>query len=175
MTVTAADQPSAVRLEAWDPGDLELLTRLVGDPAMMEHLGGPEAAAQIVGRQARYERPGSGCFVIVAPDGVRAGWVGYWDREWQGAAMYEMGWAVLPEHQGRGLAGRGCALALALALADGRHETVHAYPAVDNRPSNALCARLGFECLRELEFEYPPGHAMRCHDWQLRLRPGAPG
>ena len=173
--MTTADHPSAVRLEAWGPGDLELLTRLVGDPAMMEHLGGPEDAAKIVERQARYERPGSGCFVIVAPGEVRAGWVGYWDREWQGAWIYEMGWAVLPECQGRGLAGRGCALALALAAADGRRESVHAYPAVDNRPSNALCARLGFECLEELEFEYPPGHTMRCNDWRRRLRSAAPG
>jgi RimJ/RimL family protein N-acetyltransferase len=173
--VSAADQLSAVRLEAWGPGDLGLLTRLVGDPAMMEHLGGPEDAAKIAQRQARYERPGSGCFVIVAPDGLRAGWVGYWDREWQGATSYEMGWAVLPERQGRGLAGRGCALAVALAAADGRHEFVHAYPAVDNRPSNALCARLGFECLEALEFEYPPGHTMRCNDWRLRLRPATQG
>jgi RimJ/RimL family protein N-acetyltransferase len=173
--VTAADQPSAVGLEAWGPGDLELLTRLVGDPAMMEHLGGPEDAAKIAERQARYERPGSGCFVIVAPDGVRAGWVGYWDRDWEGTSVYEMGWAVLPERQGRGLARRGCALALALATADGRHEFVHAYPAVDNRPSNALCARLGFECLEALEFEYPPGHKLRCNDWRLRLRPAGRG
>jgi hypothetical protein len=34
----------AVRIVPWGAGDLALLERLVGDPEMMEHLGGPESA-----------------------------------------------------------------------------------------------------------------------------------
>ena len=34
---------SDVRLEPWGEGDLALLRGLVGDPAMMVHLGGPES------------------------------------------------------------------------------------------------------------------------------------
>ncbi len=160
-----------MRLEPWGPGDLDLLTRLIGDPAMMEHLGGPEDAEQIAKRQARYELPGSGCFAIVASDGVAAGWVGYWDRDWRDAQVYEMGWSVLPERQGQGLATRACTLALAQAAATGRHEFAHAFPAVDNVASNALCARAGFELLEALEFEYPPGNMLHCNDWRFRLRP----
>lgn len=38
----------------WTDGDLPLLERLMGDPAMTEHLGGPEASEKILERQERY-------------------------------------------------------------------------------------------------------------------------
>ncbi len=40
----------------WGSGDLPLLERLMGDPRMTEHLGGPESPDQLRERQARYER-----------------------------------------------------------------------------------------------------------------------
>ncbi|HEY8769626.1 MAG TPA: hypothetical protein VIM03_03730 [Thermoleophilaceae bacterium] len=49
----------------WGDGDLPLLERLLGDPAMMEHLGGPEPPDQIRQRQLRYADPASGCFKVV--------------------------------------------------------------------------------------------------------------
>jgi RimJ/RimL family protein N-acetyltransferase len=55
----------AVGIVPWGEGDLVLLERLVGDPEMMEHLGGPESPEQIAARQARYERADSGMFKIV--------------------------------------------------------------------------------------------------------------
>ena len=45
------DHPSS-RIEPWGDGDLPLLERLVGDPAMMAHLGGPESRERIAERQA---------------------------------------------------------------------------------------------------------------------------
>src|SRR5258708_8473792 len=45
-----------VRIEPWGEGDLPLLKKLLGDPAMTEHLGGPESDEQLVNRQARYAR-----------------------------------------------------------------------------------------------------------------------
>jgi len=106
-----------VHLESWGPGDLALLQRLNGDPAMMEHLGGPETPERIADRQRRYEAD-PGCFKIVdAGEGV--GWVGYWEREWRGGQVYEVGWAVLPEAQGRGLATAATALVVEAARAAG--------------------------------------------------------
>ncbi len=81
-----------VRLEPWGEGDLPLLRRLMGEPAMTEHLGGLES-----------------------------------------------------------------------------EEKLHAFPSVENAPSNAICPKLGFELLGEHDFEYPPGHPMRCNDWRLDL------
>ena len=158
----------SVALVRWEPGDLGLLQRLVGDPAMMEHLGGAESAERIADRQARYERD-PGCLKIVA-NGEDAGWVGFWDREWRGGTVYEMGWAVLPAAQGRGVARAATALALDAARATGARSWAHAFPGVDNAPSNALCAKLGFTLVETVEFEYPPGHTMRCNDWRIPLR-----
>lgn len=146
----------------------------MGDPAMMQHLGGTEDAAKIAERQARYQMPGSGAFKIVAESGEDAGWVGYWDRSWRDRDVHEIGWAVLPGFQGRRLARRAASAVLALARADGRRRYVHAFPAVANAPSNALCRSLGFELLGEHDFEYPRGHFIRCHDWRLDLRASAP-
>jgi RimJ/RimL family protein N-acetyltransferase len=47
---------------------------------------------------------------------------------------------------------------------------VHAFPSVDNAPSNAICRKLGFTLLDgAIEFEYPPGNLLRCNDWRFDL------
>lgn len=171
--------PAAVaRIEPWHADDLGLLERLVGDPAMMEHLGGPERPEQIAARHERYLQPGQPgegrMFRIVdARTGTAAGSVGYWERAWRGEAVYEIGWAVVPEFQGRGLAHAATALAIDAARAEHRHRGLHAFPSAENPPSNAICRRLGFTLLEDLPFEYPPGHWMRCNDWRLDLAPGS--
>jgi RimJ/RimL family protein N-acetyltransferase len=154
----------------WAAGDLPLLEQLVGDPRMMEHLGGPESAEKIADRQARYALPDSGMFKIVDDaTGQAVGSVGYWERAWRGEQVYEIGWSVIPAFQGRGIAALATAQATAKARAECRHRFLHAFPSVDNPPSNAICLKLGFTLLEELEFEYPPGSFMRCNDWRLDL------
>ena len=161
---------ATIRLEPWGPGDAALLGRLLGDPAMMTHLGGPESPAKIAERQARYEVPGSLQFKIVdEATGEGVGWVGYWERE----DAYETGWSVVPEAQGRGIASAATRALLERARADGDRRYVHAFPAEDNEPSNAICRRLGFELLGASEFEYPKGSWMRCNDWRFDLSAGA--
>jgi RimJ/RimL family protein N-acetyltransferase len=166
-----------VRIEPWGTDDLPLLTRLMGDPAMTEHLGGPENAEQLAERQVRYERlddSGKGrMFKIVnAVTGEPVGSVGYWERDWRGGQIYETGWSVLPEFQGQGIASAGTALAIVQARADGKHQYLHAFPKVENPPSNAVCRKLGFTLVEECDGEYPPGHPIRCNDWRLDLFEG---
>jgi RimJ/RimL family protein N-acetyltransferase len=161
-----------VRLESWGKGDLQLLEQVMGDPAMTEHLGGPESPAKIAKRQRRYEQEGSGMFRIVdEATGEGAGSVGYWPRTWRGEKVYEVGWSVLPAFQGRGLATAAAAEVVALARAEGKHRFVHAFPSVENPASNAICRKLGFELLGDMEFEFPArsGNLMRCNDWRLDL------
>jgi len=159
-----------VRIEPWGAGDLPLLEQLLGDPAMTEHLGGPESAEKLAKRQARYEQPGSGMFKIVwSPTGEGCGSVGFWEREWRGRLVYEAGWSVVPAFQRRGIAVAATALVLARAREAGKHRFVHAFPAVDNPASNAICRRLGFTLLEVCRFEYPPGNWMLCNDWQRDL------
>ena len=163
---------TAVRIVPWGEGDLALLEQLVGDPAMMEHLGGPESAEKIAERQARYELADSGMFKIVdATTGEGVGSVGFWERAWRDEQVYEMGWSVIPSAQGRGIARAATAQAIAAATAQGTHRSVHAFPSVDNAPSNAICRALGFTLLGAGDFEYPPGNHMRCNDWRLALLP----
>jgi RimJ/RimL family protein N-acetyltransferase len=83
--------------------------------------------------------------------------------------VYETGWAVLPEYQRRGIAALAVRAVAARAAAEGTRRHLHAYPSVDNGPSNAVCRKAGFELLGVCDFEYPPGHQVRCNDWRLDL------
>lgn len=162
--------PSQVRLVPWGPDDRPLLDVLLADPSMMEHLGGPETSAQLDERQARYAAPNSRQYKVLV-DEEPAGWVGYWEREWQGQLTWETGWFVAPAFQGRGVATRAMQELIAVIGAEPESRSVHAFPSVDNAPSNAVCRKLGFELLGEVPFEYPAGHPIRCNDWVLRLSP----
>ena len=158
----------------WGENDLPLLTLLMGDPAMTEHLGGPETAEKIAERQQRYERledSGKGRMFKIVDDatGVGAGSVGYWEREWRDVPVYETGWMVIPSFQGRGIARMAVALAIEEARSQQKRRFLHAFPAVDNPPSNAICQKVGFTLFEECEFEYPPGNLMQCNDWCLDL------
>jgi RimJ/RimL family protein N-acetyltransferase len=163
-----------VRVEPWGPGNLALVERLMGDPAMTEHLGGPESPEKLADRQRRYEQPGSGMYRIVdEASGEAVGSVGYWEREWRGERVFEAGWSVLPEFQGRGIATDAMARAIELAQGERKHRFMHAFPNVENAASNAICRKLGFTLLEEnLEFEFPPGNHLRCNDWRLDLFAG---
>jgi RimJ/RimL family protein N-acetyltransferase len=164
------ERNATVRLEPWGKGDQHLLERLLGDPAMTEHLGGPETPEKIAERQTRFQRPRSGVFKIVDDTtGEALGSVGFWERTWRDEQVYEMGWSVLPAAQGRGVATAGTSLAIAVARAEAEHRYVHAFPSVENEPSNAICRKLGFTLVEVCEFEYPPGNLMRCNDWRLDL------
>ena len=172
--IREAQGPSSGRLElrAWSKGDLALLERLMGDPAMTEHLGGPESPERIRDRHQRYLRGfgEGGLFVIeVGRDGSAAGSIGYWSREWQGEQIWETGWSVLPEFQGSGIATEAIAIIVDRARKEGKHRSIHAFPSVDNAASNAICRKAGFTLQAEHDFEYPPGHSMRCSDWSLDL------
>ncbi|MEV4559703.1 GNAT family N-acetyltransferase [Kitasatospora sp. NPDC049285] len=168
-----------VRLEPWSDAHLDLLLR-INTPLMRRHVGGPETPAQVRERHRRYlglPALGGTMFAVLA-DGAEAGSIAYHRREWQGAEIYETGWNVLPDFQGRGVAlaaGRALLAELRAAVAadPAAPGVLHAFPAVDNAPSNALCARLDFDNAGPCAFEYPRGSGRFLHsnDWRLPLRP----
>jgi RimJ/RimL family protein N-acetyltransferase len=168
MSETDRTDRPLVRIEPWGEGNGALLQKLLGDPRMTTHLSGPETAEKLTERQAGYRVPGSRQYKILV-QGDDAGWVGYWEREWRGEQVFEMGWSVLPQFQGRGVASAATRQLIDLARAERSLRFVHAYPSIDNAPSNAICRRLGFELMGDDEFEYPKGHFMRCNDWRLDL------
>jgi RimJ/RimL family protein N-acetyltransferase len=92
----------------------------MGDPRMTEHLGGPEGPDRLRERQARYERlkDGDRRFKIVeVASGAGVGSVGFWTKEWREEQVYETGWMVVPEFQGRGIAMTATEQAIELANA----------------------------------------------------------
>jgi RimJ/RimL family protein N-acetyltransferase len=174
--------PAQVRPVPWSEDDLSLLIRL-NAPEMTEHLGGPETGEQVSLRHQRYVGVArTGIFhdsdreyrafafkVALEPGGVGVGSVGFWDSEWKGEQVYEMGWGVVPEFQGRGIASDMVSLAVEIARETRRRAVVHAFPSVENGPSNGICRKLGFELLGEERIEYPKGHWMQCNDWLIVL------
>jgi RimJ/RimL family protein N-acetyltransferase len=152
-----------------------LLEKTMGDAEMTKHLGGPESPEKLADRQRKYERladSGKGRMFKIVDEatGEAIGTIGYWDKEWKGEQVYETGWSVIPAFQGRGIAVAATAQAIELARTEGKHRFMHAYPNVENAASNEICRKLGFTFIEECEFEFPPGHLMRCNDWRIVLR-----
>lgn len=164
-----------ITLRAWTLNDLSLLERLLGDPVMTKHIGGPETREQIRKRLERYcTDPKIHMFVIILEsESVGIGSVGYWQREWQGQPVWESGWRILPEYQGKGIATRALALIIERTRAEQQHRFIHAFPSIDNAASNAICKTAGFVLQNEIDFEYPPGTGrfMCSNDWRLDLKP----
>jgi RimJ/RimL family protein N-acetyltransferase len=173
--VTTPTAHPDVALRLWAEDDLWLLRRLLGEPEMMRFLGGPESPEAIGARHRRYltaDPTTSGLFAIVAgAEAELVGWTGFWESEWEGEAVWECGWSVLPEAQGRGVAARAAALIVDEARRRRRHRWICAFPSADNAASNALCRTLGFESRGETEVEYPKDHLMRSNEWRLDLWP----
>ncbi|MDJ0385549.1 GNAT family N-acetyltransferase [Streptomyces sp. G-G2] len=165
----------SLRLIPWSEDDAWLLTR-ANEPEMTKYLGGPESEERLADRQRRYialsaQDPAAGRMfrVALATSGETVGSVGFWPREWRDQEVYESGWAVLPEHQGRGLAVAAIAELLAYVREHGTRRIVHAFPATDHSGSHSVCRRAGFESLGEVNFEYPPGVFHPSHDWRYTL------
>jgi len=163
-----------IELLPWSNDDLWAVDRFLSDPEMMKHLGGPQSREQIVDQHKRsLETAASGkgqmFKIVLIPATDAIGQIGYWDKTWQGEMVYETGWMILPEYQGRGYASAALRLLVDRLRRQHVHRFLHAFPAVTNGPSNALCRRAGFTNRGQCEFEYPVGHPLRCNDWRLDL------
>jgi RimJ/RimL family protein N-acetyltransferase len=173
-TEPAFDGDPDVRIRRLAEEDLDLMRAILGDPAMTEHLGGPQPDERIRAAHREYLADGApgGVFAItIGDDPAGVGWIGYWETELRGATVWEAGLSVLPSWQGRGIGSRAFRVALDRAAAEHRHRYVHAFVGLDNGPSNRMCARLGFEPLGETDVEYPPGTWTRSNEWRIALWP----
>ncbi|NTV39720.1 MAG: GNAT family N-acetyltransferase [Demequinaceae bacterium] len=152
MTTGALPHAGGVRIRPWAEGDVEILRR-GNTPEMTVHIGGPETAEQVEARHARYLRlwrtGEAHMFAIIdespaldAPEAV--GGTGWWPTRWHDQDVYETGWHVLPEAQGRGIARAAVPLAIADVRARGDRRLLTAFPSVSNAASNRLCESAGF-------------------------------
>jgi RimJ/RimL family protein N-acetyltransferase len=157
-----------------EPGDVDAYVRMRCDPTMMAELGGPlprEGIAAKVDTDVRKTRADEYWVSMIVPDeaqrGTVAGTVSLWSHD-QGdeAGLSEIGWMVLPEYQGHGLAKRAVRALLERARDDGRWGVVHAFPGVTNAASNALCRSLGFTLVGEGEVTFA-GRRLNTNHWRI--------
>ena len=153
-----------MRLRDVELGDVGAYVRMRCDPVMMANLGGPLPREGIEGKVARDVQAAAAdteWIKMIVPGealaGVVAGSVALWSHgRDSGEPVTEIGWMVLPEFQGRGLAKRAVRMLLELARDDGRWGLVHAFPAITNAPSNGICRSLGFRFAGEQDVTYRP-------------------
>ena len=131
-------------------GDVDAYVRMRCDPAMMNELGGPQRRETIdakVRKDVESVERDQAWICMIVPDASRpeavAGSVVLWSHS--DDAISEIGWMVLPEFQNRGIAKAATKALLVRARDDGRWGLIHAFPGVNNAPSNALCRSLGFQ------------------------------
>jgi RimJ/RimL family protein N-acetyltransferase len=154
------------------PDDLPLYEGFYGDPRMMKHLGGAwpkERIPQKLRQNLEVVEAGTAWIYKVVESEQAAGLVCIWEHEWRGEQVNELGWAILPALQGRGLATRAVRAMLDKARREGRWDIIHALPAPDNAPSNGVCRNAGFTLIEECEVEWN-GRVLRCNHWLLDLR-----
>ena len=82
--------------------------------------------------------------IVEVASGAGVGSVGFWAKEWREEQIHEVGWMLVPRVSGRGIAVAATAQAIELARHDDEHRFMHAFPNVENAPSNVVCRELGF-------------------------------
>lgn len=171
-----------VRLRNVEVGDVDAYLRMRCDPDMMRELGGPlprDGIEEKVRRDAHQAASDSAWIKMITPDEADptlvAGSVTLWSHDEDGddTVLSEIGWMVLPEFQGRGLARRAVRTVLELAGEDGRWGLVHAFPGVANAPSNGICRSLGFRFVSERDITFAD-RVLRAHHWVIDPRRDLP-
>ena len=155
--------------------DLPLYEGMLCDPAMMQELGGPlptEGMSEKLEEIVSSVDKGEVWYLKIIPDDdsrIAAGTVCIWEHTWNGESISEIGWMVLPVFQGRGLASAAVGETLSRARSQARWGVVHAFPAINNAASNAICRKTGFSKVEECDYEYS-GRILHCNHWLVDLR-----
>jgi len=157
-------------------GDVEIYVRMRCDPVMMAELGGPLPRGSIeakVERDVREAAAGTEWTKMIVPDpatpDVVAGSVALWSHEQDGAQLSEIGWMVLPEFQGRGLAKAAVLALLERARDEDRWGTVHAFPGITNAASNGICRSLRFTLVEQRDVIFAD-RVIHTNHWTINPR-----
>lgn len=159
-----------MRVRNVSPADVDAYVRMRCDEAMTADLGGPQRAEEMpdkVRRDVAEVMADTSWILMIIDDEDPtrvAGTVTLWFQSEDGPPYAEIGWMVLPEFQGRGLAKAAVKEVLRRAARDGRWGTIHAFPSVGNAPSNALCQSLGFDLVGQEDLVYA-NTSLRVNHW----------
>jgi RimJ/RimL family protein N-acetyltransferase len=136
---------------------------------MMRHLGGPRPEADLRAahkRRLKLMAEGAAQMFKIVSDVL--GTAGIWEIDWKGPQAYEMGWLVLPEHQGKGVAGEAAGLIIEEARSNPEIRLVYAFPAVSNVASNEVARKIGMSSQGAFDYEGFAG-VLRCSEWCIDL------
>lgn len=166
-----------LELHEYVDSDLPLSRQLETDERVMHHLGGAftrAAVRQNHRRRLRSVAVRAAWYFTIHPEDVECavGTIGVWPSSCNGADLNEIGWMVLPAFQGRGYATAATRLVLERAKFEQRWRIVHAFPAVNNIASNAICCRLGFTLLGTVRLSYR-NQTHLANDYGVELFPPA--
>jgi RimJ/RimL family protein N-acetyltransferase len=146
--VDHTDVPLSPRLtfRRMHPGDLDDMARLLGDPVVMAHYPRPktrdEAAAWIRWNEDNYARDGFGLWIVHDREGRFVGDCGLTWQRVEGVEELEVGYHVVPERQGEGLATEAAQAARQLAHARGIRRLI-AIIRPDNVASQRVAEKAG--------------------------------
>ncbi|MFI5750901.1 GNAT family N-acetyltransferase [Streptomyces sp. NPDC051644] len=162
-----------MQLRNVQPDDVGAYVRMRCDPAMMADLGGPlprEGMEDKVRRDVHKAAADLDWTKMIVPDPaapeVVAGTVTIWSHDAEDGPMSEIGWMVLPEFQGRGLAKLAVRTLLEQARDEDRWGLVHAFPATSNGPSNGICRSLGFQFIDERNVTFAD-RVLQANHWAI--------
>lgn len=136
----------------WEPSDLEDLTRLCTDPEVMRffpaRLGLAECVELLERLIRRFEDTGLTYFAVDELEAGRfIGFLGLAHQDYEAPfnPSVDVGWRLLPEAWGRGLAAEGAARCLRHGFEDAGLERIVATCPVANAPSEKVMQRIGME------------------------------
>jgi RimJ/RimL family protein N-acetyltransferase len=164
-----------MKLRDYSDADLWLTELLECDPATMQELGGVTSKDRIPAiHKRRLDSVLSKSvwhFVIVPAElDTAVGTIGIWESEWEGSKINEMGWMILPAFQGRGIATHAGKLIFERARNERKWKEVCAFPSINNAASNAICRKLGFTLIKQVEVSYNgpphPGNLWKIKLWE---------
>lgn len=133
-------------LSADDHGDLDLLVTLLGSPEVMAFYPRPktrdEVADWIAWNECNYARDGFGLWLLHDHDGAFVGECGLTWQQVDGKEDLEVGYHVLPEHQGLGFATEAAEASRELARVHGIPKLI-AIIRPENHASRRVAEKLG--------------------------------
>ena len=172
MTMTIEPRSARVRLRQWKTQDRAPFARLNADPQVMQHFPATLTRAESDAMVDRLHQfiAGNGWGFWAAEHLETGKLMGFVGLNAPTAALpfapcVEIGWRLLPEYWGRGLAHEAAIAALQVAFLQLELDEVVAFTALSNTRSMMLMQRLGMR--READtFEHPAlprGHRLRRH------------
>jgi RimJ/RimL family protein N-acetyltransferase len=127
--------------------DLDDIAALLGDEQVMQYYPRPKTRAEAQGwiswNKRLYTEHGFGLWVMTLPDGEFVGECGLTIQVVDGVDEVEVGYHVLPAHQGRGYASEAAATCRDVARDTFAVDRLIAIINPANRPSQAVAERIG--------------------------------